>query len=1084
MKLFLGLAFSCALLWAAPDTGLDDLTINQVQVIGSHNSYKQAIAPALFRLIMAKDSVHAPAIEYSHVPLSEQLDLGLRNLEIDVYADEKGGKYAHPKGLNWAKPQDPYDTGGVMNQPGFKVFHIQDIDFRSSQLTFSGCLRELKAWSDKHPNHYPIYITMNAKDEAFKLSPENLPEKFTSAVFDRLDKEILDYLGRENLITPDDVRGDYPTLEKAVLAGHWPTMRAARGKFMFVLDEHGEKRQAYIAGHPSLKGRVFFADAPVGTPEAAFLIMNDAKKDSALIRSLVQKGYMIRTRADADTKEARANDRSSFEAACASGAQVITTDYYYKSTFFPSDYKISFENGTYIRRDTVFPDKLVTYVDPFIGAAGLGHIFIGPSCPFGMVKPGPDNSMHSNSGYSVDPRMPVYGFSQTHVSGTGGGAKYGNITIMPFGGDFDSVHQTSLRDQETAALGYYGVRLTKWNIKTELTASRRVAFYRFVFGQKGRKGIKIDPGEYLGETPDPDGRENQQFVGCETQWVSPTEIRGYSRIRGGWNNGAAYTVYFSAVFNRPAAQRATFRDGKLQPGLQQFDAGDKNGAIAFFDGGDTILVKFGISYISALKARENIDEETPRWSFEEILHQTQDKWEALLSKIAIDGTSDQKVMFYTGLYHTMLQPVDRTGENPLWQSPLPYYDDFYAIWDTFRSSNPLITLITPSREIDIVNALLNIYHRAGYMPDARSGNDNGRTQGGSNAEVLIADAYVKGLQGIDYEEGFRAMLKDANVPPGGNEEKEGRGGLTDYNTLGYVSNRFVRSGNRTVEYAYDDYCIAEVARGLGHTDAYERFLHQSDNWQNLWRPYTDHGSTGFILPRDPSGRWVDSIGCDVLNPRAPSIAYTPLTRDYPNCVCWWCGFMYEGSSWEYSLYAPHDVASLIRKTGGAEAFQQRLDTFFGNHYFNVTNEPSFLTPVLYHWIGRPDLSSKLVRDIIHRSYGTSMAGLPGNDDSGAMSSWLDFHMMGLYPNAGQSYYLITSPFFASTVVHLEDGKTFRIVANHLSDKNIYIQSARLNGVPFGQSWIEHADIVKGGVLELEMGEAPAGWGGGAPPSKS
>jgi hypothetical protein len=337
------------------DSGFDDLPINKVQIIGSHNSYKQALDPALFSLLKTKNPDVAMGLEYSHVGLAEQLNLGLRNLEIDVYADEKGGKYAHPKGLEWEAAAHPpiYDPAGEMNQPGFKVFHVQDLDFRSNCPTFAGCLRQLKAWSDQHKDHYPIFVTMNAKDQEIKSPGFSIPEKFTSEVFDRLDKEILDHLGKSYLITPDDIRGKYPTLESAVLAGHWPTMQAARGKFIFILDEEDEHRESYIRNHPSLKDRVLFTDSPAGTPEAAFMIINDSKKDSARIRDMVRKGYVVRTRADADTREARANDRSGFVAACHSGAQIITTDYYYKSTFFPSDYTVQFEDGKYTRKDVV-----------------------------------------------------------------------------------------------------------------------------------------------------------------------------------------------------------------------------------------------------------------------------------------------------------------------------------------------------------------------------------------------------------------------------------------------------------------------------------------------------------------------------------------------------------------------------------------------------------------------------------------------------------------------------------------------------------------------------------------------------------
>jgi len=344
-SLIIGLLF-----FVGGDSGFDDLPINKVQVIGSHNSYKKAIDTALFSMFKAKNPKAAMGLEYSHVSLGEQLNLGLRNLEIDVYADEKGGKYAHPKGLEWEAASHPpvYDPGGEMNKPGFKVFHVQDLDFRSNCPTFAGCLQQLKAWSDAHPDHYPIYITMNAKDAEIKAPGFSVPEKFTAEVFDRLDKEILEYLGRSYLIEPDDIRGTSPTLEAAVLAGRWPTMKEARGKFVFILDEGGEHRASYIQGHPSLKGRVLFTDSPAGTPEAAFMIMNNPKDEQ--IRVMVKKGYMVRTRADSDTREARANDRTGFLAACASGAQIITTDYYYKSSFFPSDYSVVFEDGKYVRK--------------------------------------------------------------------------------------------------------------------------------------------------------------------------------------------------------------------------------------------------------------------------------------------------------------------------------------------------------------------------------------------------------------------------------------------------------------------------------------------------------------------------------------------------------------------------------------------------------------------------------------------------------------------------------------------------------------------------------------------------------------
>ncbi len=331
------------------DPTIDTLKLNQIQCIGSHNSYKQAIDPALFALLNRTDSVRFKAIQYAHQSLTEQLNLGLQNLEIDIYADTKGGKYARPLGLSLAKGQRPYDSAGVMKAPGFKVLHIQDIDFRSNCLTFRQCLEELKRWSEAHPNHYPVFVTMNAKDDTIRRPGFTVPEPFTVPVLNQLDSVLLATLGRPHLLIPDDVRGTKATLEAAVLAGNWPTMKAARGKFLFVLDETGRKRDLYRMGHPALEGRVLFTNTEPGNPDAAFVILNNPRADSAKIRDYVQKGYLVRTRADSDTKEARANDYRSFEAAQKSGAQIITTDYYAKSEFFASSYIIRFVNESYLR---------------------------------------------------------------------------------------------------------------------------------------------------------------------------------------------------------------------------------------------------------------------------------------------------------------------------------------------------------------------------------------------------------------------------------------------------------------------------------------------------------------------------------------------------------------------------------------------------------------------------------------------------------------------------------------------------------------------------------------------------------------
>lgn len=718
------------------------------------------------------------------------------------------------------------------------------------------------------------------------------------------------------------------------------------------------------------------------------------------------------------------------------------------------------------------------WVDPRIGSEGLGRVFIGPSVPFGMVKPSPDCTPSPNSGWLPMPER-VDGFSQVHVSGTGGGPKYGNILVTPFTEGFDRTQHFDYRTSEEIRLGYYETSFRESSIRTQITTARRASMYRFTYPERTDKGLAVDAGFFLGESPVPDAREAQQLVGSEIEVVNDHALRGYSRIRGGWNNGRAYTVYFYAETDRPFSFR-TWKGTTLTAKASQSDTGQKTGALLRFAESDSVVqLRIGISFISTLKAQENLRADIPHWNFEGIYRRLLLQWENLLSRIEIasDTPEAQKRMFYTALYHTMIMPVDRTGENPLWTDPEPYYDDFYAIWDTYRSSSPLITLIDQQRAVDMVRSLVNIGKRDGYMPDARSGNCNGRTQGGSNAEIVIADAYVKGLKGIDYEQALQAMLKDATVDPGGDHEAHGRGGLDEYLRLGYVPYGIDRAGNRTVEYAYCDYAIAQVAKGLGHEELSQHYLRQSGNWKNLWRRDFHHqGAQGFILPRDANGQWLDSLTYGHSRLQHPRFRYTPLTFEGPWYKPWWGMFFYEASSWEYSLSIPHDVPGLMEMSGGPAAFEQRLDIFFDRGFFNVNNEPSFLSPCLYHWLGKPERSSDCVLDIIRRHYSDGPVGLPGNDDSGAMSSWLAFHMMGLYPNAGQDYYLLHTPLLREATLCLEEGRRFTIRAQGLSETNCYIVSAKLNGQDYPYSTLRHARLMEGGELVLTMGSKPAAWG--------
>jgi len=471
-----------------------------------------------------------------------------------------------------------------------------------------------------------------------------------------------------------------------------------------------------------------------------------------------------------------------------------------------------------------------------------------------------------------------------------------------------------------------------------------------------------------------------------------------------------------------------------------------------------------------MKARENVTNEVPHWNLDKVASNALEKWNTYLEKINVETNhKDLKTMFYTALYHSLLQPSDRTGENPLWVSNKPYFDDFYAIWDTYRATHPLFMFLCPEKQVEIINALIDIYENEGYMPDARSGNHTGRTQGGSNCDVLIADAFVKGLNGINYEGALEAMLKNAESDPGDDHQMKGRGGLSDYNTLGYVSTQHERAGTRTVEYAYNDYCIAQVARGLGKHELAENYMLRSHNWKNLWKPVTDQGATGFIMPRKSNGDWDEEYRGRAWDQDSAKWKEAEFTvHSYGT----WPDFFYEADSWEYSFCVPHDVDGLIAMCGGKNDFLARLDTFFANNYYNVGNEPSFLTPTLYNYAGRQDKTLEMVRHIISQNYNTTRAGIPGNDDSGSMSAWLAFHLMGFYPNAGQDIYLITAPHFDRVTLKMAQGSHLILETKNLSKENIYIQKILFNGKELNRSWFKHTEIQNGGKLEFQMGKNP------------
>jgi len=745
-------------------------------------------------------------------------------------------------------------------------------------------------------------------------------------------------------------------------------------------------------------------------------------------------------------------------------------------------------------------EDVTQYVDPFIGTQGGGNTFPGVSYPFGMVKVGPDcGNLGSNSGYTPDGR--IRGFSQLHVSGTGGGPKYGNILMYPFSGDVSVTDYGSMRGKEVAKTGYYGVELTAGDIFAELTCTQKTALHQYTFRKGGQSGILIDAGSFLGK--ESCCFEAQELVGSEVEVLSDREICGYSRVRGGWNIGAPYTVYFYVIFDTPSGSFGTWKSGMVhQTNKSEFDSGEPTGAWFGYNckPGQVIGAKIGISFISMAKARANCLMEAGTLNFDQAMSRARNQWGQYLYRIRIETPSKiEKTKFYTALYHTMMQPSDRTGENPLWTGDEPYYDDFYCIWDTYRTSHPLFTLFIPEIQSDIVRSLIDMYDHEGYMPDARSGNANGRTQGGSNCDMLIGEAILKDLPGINAERGYQAMLKNARVAPGGDERKEGRGGLSDYHTLGYVSTDFERAGSRTAEYAANDWAIAQSAKKLGKEADYQKFAVTAGNWENLWKPVEHGGAKGFIMPRKPNGDWDENYRDKLWSwytetpPTALGIIpYNQIPEKYlskdpftPLSGGSWMDFFYESHSWEYSFYVPQDMKRLIEKCGGTAAFIDRLDIFFTQKYFQMSNEPGFLTPCLYNYAGRPDKTAETVSTLLKTYYTDKPDGLPGNDDSGAMSSWYVFQAMGIFPVAGQDVYLIGTPRFGRTSISLGNGKNLVIVAENFSEKNRFVGSATLNDKPWDQSWFRHSDIKDGAAIHLIMTDQPTTWGTrNLPPSRS
>lgn len=774
----------------------------------------------------------------------------------------------------------------------------------------------------------------------------------------------------------------------------------------------------------------------------------------------------------------------------------------------------------------------IDYVNPFIGTEGSvpgtayngGNTFPGAVVPFGTVKLGPDTtsfntSIGQNAGYTPDGN--VTAFSLTHVSGTGGGPVYGVVSQMPLV-TLDGVnlvdnltYMEPRHGDDVASVGYYKSEFGN-GLVTELSATSHAGILRYTFPKGSEKHILVDVSHYLPSNGG--GNQAQLYSNGEIQLSDDGQTyTGSGVYRGAFSHIPNYQIFFCGKFNEaPQASQlftAPYTDpywphsvgagplfsqaNSVKGGPAYYNFGKRVGAIFSFASSTQVLEsKVGISFTSTDKACAYLDDEIPHWDLKKTEREARKAWSDTLGTISIKDTKNETrlEMFYTGMYHAHLMPTDRTGDNANWVTSEPAYDDYYTLWDTFRCLNSLYILIAPDRAVGIIKSLIDIWRHEQFMPDGRSGNANGQVQGGSNSDNVLADAYVKGLRsGINWTEGYMAMKTNAELAPPNNYDTgdpvsstvQGRGALPDWLKYGYITPDYDRSVSRTVEYALNDFSLAQVAKGVAPDD-HEKYLKRSAGWQHQWDGELESlNFTGFIAP----------LGSD--KSRDPE--YDPaICPGY----CEFSGYTYEALGYEYTWTIPFDMKTLVHLMGGAEETEKRLDLMFqpglrnggvgdgglngaGTTLFNPGNEPSFATPFLYNYLpGRQHKSVLRSRQTINTYYNNGRSGLPGNSDSGALDSYMMWQMMGLYPVATQPVYLILSPWFEKYEMKVNGkGQTLKVTAKGLSDESYYVQSLKVNGKDWNKSWLEHDDIVNGGTLEFVLGKEPKAWDSGeVPPS--
>ena len=683
-------------------------------------------------------------------------------------------------------------------------------------------------------------------------------------------------------------------------------------------------------------------------------------------------------------------------------------------------------------------------VDPMVGVVkGRGACVPGPCLPHSSIYPSPDTVAGGPGGYLPD--QPVVGFSQLHAQGTGGVPSYGNFLVSPqIGLEIEEPKHASFLTEEVAKPHSYSCRLEKYGVRAEIAPARHSALYRFTFPKCPDASILIDVARKIGQPVALD-------AGSVTVDPKTGMISGGGTFSGNWNP-APYPVFFCAQLSRTPESAGVWQAQKIQPGVTQA-SGKKQplGAyVRFQTQADEILyLKLAVSFKSVAQAQAWLGQEIPGWDFDALTQSARTVWNQSLASIQVDGASPEETRkFYSQLYHSLTQPRDRTGDNPEWESGEPFYDDHYTLWDTWKTLFPLLAIIQPETVRDNVKAFIDRWKHHGYVSTAFiQGKEFRVGQGGDEVDNVIADAYAKQIPGINWSEAYQLLRADAETARTENYRARGYVSVEDP----YPDRRRMKSGSGTIAFAYNDFCVAQVARGLGKTDDARRYLQRSGNWTNVWDATLADGEyQGFVHSRYQDGRF------------SKMAARKGYNTDF-----------YEGTCWIYSYGIPQDIPGMVAAMGGTNRFIERLSFALKNNLIDFGNEPSFMTIWWFDAVGRPDLASYWA-DRLRGLY--DARGCPGDDDSGAMASLYIFLDAGFFPIAGQDIYYLHGPRVGQVRFALPGGKVFTIVGRNASDKNVYIQSVTLNGRPLSQTFIRHVDILAGGTLIFEMGPSPSAWG--------